>query len=473
MQPISTAAVPVRHGHPIMAPLDLPNYFLIDIPIEARLNPAMLREALRQIKRNRRQYIRDMSTDDVVKILARLADNWRDNLFPFRQHALEHGPKQMGFSRETLSRGLDQFFERITEDSLHNLLAQEFGDARRLDTPAPIPEERVENRMALAIGPELIGHITAGNLPCPALMSMIHGLLIGSAQFIKCARATGFLPRLFAHSIYEAHGKFGACIEIAEWEGGRKDLEQELFEEADCITATGRDETLADIRSRLPRDTVFLGHGHRVSFGFLTKDVTTRALAREQAHLAADDIAAWNQLGCLSPHAFYVQRGGALGAEKFAELLAEALAEKESTEPRGELTTADAANIADLRSLYETRAANVGDVRLWQSEESTAWTVIYDREQIFRPSCLNRFVFVKEVEDLEEALRTAEMIRGQVSTVGLAATKLDAADLVRQLAHWGVTRVCPIGQMQNPPLTWRHDGRPALADYVRWTDWEL
>jgi len=147
--------------------------------------------------------------------------------------------------------------------------------------------------------------------------------------------------------------------------------------------------------------------------------------------------------------------------------------QKETSEPRGDLPTATAANIADLRAMHETRAANVGDVRLWQSEGSTAWTVVYEREEMFRPSCLNRFVFVKEVTDLAETLRTAEMVRGQVSTVGLAATKLDAAEIVRQLAHWGVTRVCPIGQMQNPPLTWRHDGRPALGDFVRWTDWEL
>jgi hypothetical protein len=27
--------------------------------------------------------------------------------------------------------------------------------------------------------------------------------------------------------------------------------------------------------------------------------------------------------------------------------------------------------------------------------------------------------------------------------------------------------------MQNPPLTWRHDGRPALGDLVTWTDMEM
>ena len=38
--------------------------------------------------------------------------------------------------------------------------------------------------------------------------------------------------------------------------------------------------------------------------------------------------------------------------------------------------------------------------------------------------------------------------------------------------RWGVARVCRLGLMQEPPLAWRHDGRPALGDLVRWTDWE-
>ena len=93
-----------------MAKLELPNFFLIDVPPEARLDPGMLREALRQIKRNRRQYILEISTEDVVKVIARLANNWCDDLFPFRKFALEVGPEATGFSRETLRKGLDQFF---------------------------------------------------------------------------------------------------------------------------------------------------------------------------------------------------------------------------------------------------------------------------------------------------------------------------------------------------------------------------
>ena len=69
-------------------------------------------------------------------------------------------------------------------------------------------------------------------------------------------------------------------------------------------------------------------------------------------------------------------------------------------------------------------------------------------------------------------VQAAEPVRGQVSTVGLAASG-DKAELVAaEWARWGATRICAIGEMQKPRLTWRHDGRPSLGDLVTWTDWE-
>ncbi len=76
------------------------------------------------------------------------------------------------------------------------------------------------------------------------------------------------------------------------------------------------------------------------------------------------------------------------------------------------------------------------------------------------------------MRDLAEALNSADNVKGKVSTVGLAAPEHKMEELALQLARWGATRVCPLGQMQNPPLTWRHDGRPPLADLVTWTDLE-
>ena len=98
--------------------------------------------------------------------------------------------------------------------------------------------------------------------------------------------------------------------------------------------------------------------------------------------------------------------------------------------------------------------------------------MVYEADPQFQVSCLSRFVYVKPVQSLDDALQGADAVRGRVSTVGLAAPTSAAEDLARRLADWGVTRICRLGQMQNPPLPWRHDGRPSLGDLVTWTDWE-
>jgi len=190
---------------------------------------------------------------------------------------------------------------------------------------------------------------------------------------------------------------------------------------------------------------------------------------------AADDVVAWDQLGCLSPHVIYVENGTS-DARQFAELLAAELERREQSEPRGDLPVEVSATIASRRSFYEIRAAQCEDpneTRLWQSSESTAWTVVYEQDPRFQPSCLHRFIYVKEVKNLTEALRNADAVHGQVSTVGLAAPPEKVRALAAELSRWGVTRVCPLGQMQCPPLTWRHDGRPPLGELVTWTDLEI
>jgi len=451
--------------------MNLPNYFLADLPPEATLSPAMIAEACQTLKRNRERYLAQRTTHHLVQVLVEVAKSWLQTDNRFRKSALESGPVATGFSQATLAKGLDNFFRQFTPEHVSELLEQELGHARRLDKF--VADGKKSNRAAMALGPELLVHIAAGNIPNPTLMSIALGLLTRSAQFVKCASGSAFLPRLFAHSIYDADPKLGACLEIAEWRGGNAELEMAMFAEANCVTATGSDEALAAIRSRLPGHVRFLGYGHRVSFGFVAGEILAGHHLQQVAARVADDVVAWNQLGCLSPHVIYVQSRGEVLPEKFAEMLANELEQREQTEPRGELAVEHAAAITSRRGFYEVRAAHSPDTQLWHSKNSTAWTVVFEADPRFQMSCLNRFVYVKGVKDLHEMLQNAEAVRGKVSTVGIAAPEDQTEELARQLAHWGVTRVCPLGQMQNPPLTWRHDGRPALGDLVTWTDWEM
>ncbi len=118
-----------------------------------------------------------------------------------------------------------------------------------------------------------------------------------------------------------------------------------------------------------PRVCGFIGYGHRVSFGYVAADAVSRYELKRTLQSAAKDVAAWDQLGCLSPHVFYVEHGGSVSAEKFAEMLADEFAALEATEPRGKIATEEAAAIASKRSFYEVRAATAGDVKLWQERK--------------------------------------------------------------------------------------------------------
>jgi hypothetical protein len=448
--------------------MELPNYFIADLPRDHAITPTLVTDACHTLKRNRQQYLLGRSTASIVGVLAATALSWLEPENPFRKLALEHGVKETGFNEITLARGLESFFRQFTAENLNALIAQDLGHVERLDR---FTSDRITPTAALARGPELVVHIAAGNIPNPTLFSIVLGFLTRSAQFVKCARGTSLLPRLFAHSIYEVEPKLASCLEIAEWPGGTEAIESPLFAEADCVTATGSDETLDAIRKRLHARTRFLGYGHRVSFGYITADALGRFEAKKTMAAAANDVISWNQLGCLSPHVFYIEHG-VVNAEKFGELLAAELAAVEAVEPRGVISTEESAAISSQRSIYEIRSAGSMGTKLWKSEGSTAWTVVYEADPQFQVSCLNRFIYVKPVASLAEALRAADIVHGKVSTVSLGASAERAQELATELARWGVTRVCRVGQMQNPPLTWRHDGRPSLGDLVTWTDWE-
>ncbi len=357
--------------------MNLPNYFLADLPPEAELSAAMIGDACQTLKRNRELYLASRPTDNLVRVLSGVAKDWLAADYPFRKLALEQGPRANGFSAETLTAGLDAFFSQLTPDNFHALIAQDLGHAARLDELVASDAEQKVNRAAIANAPELLGHIAAGNLPIPALMSMVLGALVRSAQFVKCATGTALIPRLFAHSLYEADAKLGACLEVAEWPAAAQHLTDALFAEADCVTATGSDETLAAIRQRLPSKARFLGYGHRVSFGYVTAHVLSGLTAHKVVERAATDVAAWNQLGCLSPHVIYVEAGGRLSPDQFAEALAKEMERHEAGAPRGQVSVGESADIRSRRAIYEIRAVHSPDTRHWCSDNSTAWTVVY------------------------------------------------------------------------------------------------
>ena len=229
--------------------LNLPNYFLADLPREATLTPAMILEACQTLRRNRDAYLAGRSTRELIDLLCEVGAKWRSPDYHFRKLALREGPAATGFPETTLARGLDEFFAWFRPEHFHDLLKQDLGHTRALE---PLNPDDIESRLALVRAPKLLVHVTAGMIPNPVFLNICLGVLLRAAQVVKCPTGASLLPRLFAHSLYDADRKLGACLEIAEWRGGNAAIEDPLFAQAHCVTATGSDETLLAIRNRLP-----------------------------------------------------------------------------------------------------------------------------------------------------------------------------------------------------------------------------
>src|SRR5262245_27307634 len=113
--------------------MNLPDFFLADLPPEAELTAGMIREACQALKRNRAQYLEGRSSAQILHVLSETAEAWLDPEFGLRRLALERSREATGFGPVTLARGLDQFFGQLTAENLHALLVQELGHAQRLD----------------------------------------------------------------------------------------------------------------------------------------------------------------------------------------------------------------------------------------------------------------------------------------------------------------------------------------------------
>src|SRR5688500_2843261 len=113
--------------------MELPNYFLADLPDSSTLTPQLITEGCQTLKQNRDKFLAAHTTESLISILVKLGREWLDPEFPYRKEVLEKGPGLTGFGIETLTRGLKQFFGQLTRENLEALVVQDLGSIRRLD----------------------------------------------------------------------------------------------------------------------------------------------------------------------------------------------------------------------------------------------------------------------------------------------------------------------------------------------------
>lgn len=431
-----------------------------------------IQDAITRTREARERVLQHRTVDAIIGALVQTAKNWLAPDSPWRTRAVELAPEVTGFSPQMVNEAIDLMFSTLTYEALGELLDRELGNRRVLD------EFCLRGRSyTRAFGPRLIVHFLAGNVPAPSIVSIACGLLLKSANLVKMSSHDPVFPALFIESLREVDSELADCVALLDWSRDELALTQAALAEAQAVIAYGDDSTISALRQLAPGDAKFLGYGHKVSFAVVAKEAMNEENLPALAEAAAFDASVYDQQGCLSPHVFYVEERGQLGPRKFAEALASAMAAYQERVARGALTLDEAAEVGRLRLGYEFRAQTDRRVAVWASPAPSgasappnSWVVIYEDDPSFVPSCLNRVVYVKPTDGFKRVLDAVQRVAAKVSTVGIALMNERAMAFATELAKMGIHRICPVGQMQRPPLSWHHDGRTNLADLVHWVD---
>jgi hypothetical protein len=349
---------------------------------------------------------------------------------------------------ELLARACPALFPRA---ALVRLVRDQLGHVEALDRWIARDRVRVKAR-----APGLIHHICAGNLAISAITSIAHGLLLGSRNSVKLPS-----PREDSTARREiiafVRGLPRALRDLVTFTDRRDGA---AMERADVIIAFGSDATMTALRAQVRGGQRFIAHGHAVSVLWLNDP--SRLTARE-ARACAVDVLTYDQLGCLSPQAIYLPPG--VDLETLGGKLSRALEtewQRQSTKPSRPLSVR--ARIAEARDVAHALGHRV---RLPASRH-LGWTLIHDPDPAFAPSPLHGVIYlrVSPPEKLEAHLAS---VRGRISTVGVAGTTT-ATKWKNAFLDLGVSRFCPAGRMQFPPLSWHHEGRAVLGELVTWID---
>lgn len=429
------------------------------------LTPAQLEAVIERVAASRDAYLAELPVLRVAELLDRAVSRWLEPHSAWRRLTEQLLPVVTGYPAAVVRKGLAGYLATFRLENTRRLLEDELRDPRFLDEFRPRGAVGGRSR---AFGPRLTTHVFSGNVPGLPAQSLACALLVKSASLGKAAAEEPLFPALFVQSLAEVDPRLAACFAVTWWPGGTADLEAVAFGRAEAVIAYGGEAAIAGIRAAVPPGTRFVAYGHKLSFGVVGREWLSRERAREAAWRAGYDVAKHDQQGCLSPHLFYVERGGDVSPRDFAALLAEALGAYQEAMPRGRVSLAEAAAIRELRAAYEFRPG----AALFESAGDTAWTVAYDEASEFEACCLNRAIRVRPVDDAADVPALVRPYRAYLQTVGVGLDDPRLERIATALGRLGVDRVCPLGRMPDPSPAWHHDGRYNLLDLVRWTDLE-
>lgn len=364
--------------------------------------------------------------------------------------------ERTGYTEPVVDFALDRLFESIDRSAIEATIAGELGSVAALDgfverAGRPPVSFRGASPAVIVASDTTIG------VALPALV------------FALCAKAQvtvkdrdDRLAAAFVETLAEEEPALAQRVTVEVWEGGDPAQSRAHLSDAQVVLAYGSDAALRAIRAQLAAQTRFVAFGHRTSIAYVAREALCDEMAAiSVARDAARDALLYDGDGCLSLHALFVERGGAIAPREFAPTVARACDHVAIEFPAG-FRRAPAAVAAYRRAALFRAAAGRGAV---YDGIVSPHLVAYDPPVDEPPPLLPRTLAVYPVDGPQEALAYVQRHALPLEAFGVVAGKRPDVEAVARQS--GASRIALLGRLQAPPLGGEHGGEGRILPFVR------
>lgn len=324
----------------------------------------------------------------------------------------------------------------------------------------------IRNFRALPRG--IVVHWLAGNVPTLGFISLLLSIITKNTNIIKLPSGDNNLLAMMVDDFRKIDfvGSGGNNISgnvifdsISLVYVSRDSHDNEMLSKmADIRIAWGGSDAVKSIMALSKRyDADDLIFGPKISFACIgVESLQKISKAKRVARNVAVDCSVFDQEACASAHNIFVETGGSISPQVFAELISEKMIEVSRQVPRSNENTSTIGNVKSARLKYYLEGTVI-------SPEGYDWTVLYRDKFEWSDPVYGRTVFVHPVDDLK---LVSKYISRDNQVVGLALPASRRNEIAEIYAQSGVDRITQVGHMADFTSPW--DGLFPIDRLVRW-----
>jgi hypothetical protein len=337
---------------------------------------------------------------------------------------------ELGITKETAEGYITRGKKEFNRAALEARLLRELGENR-------------ENIRPLGV----LLHIAAGNADGLPVFSVLEGLLTGNINLLKLPSAVDKITIPLLLKIFEIAPALTEYVYVFDFSSKDIAKTESLVRYADGVIIWGGDSAVSSLRKIVPPNVKLIEWGHKVSFAYISGDVSDTDLTLLSEHIVSTD-----GLLCSSCQGIYLDTEDIENAYRFCERFLPILSNAAAKKSYG-------IGITARRTLYLENERLEGN-KTYRGENCG---ITLKKDNSLDSGSGFSCIWVKMLPK-SIILPVLKPYRGRLQTVGLICTPERRKELSELLYTAGAVAVI---NSDMTAVTAVHDGEYALRRYIR------